>query len=357
MKINSNYSDLELCEYMIKNMSDDDLKNLTLENNNLRIKCGAFDKKNLKYEREKSVNAAITLSKSNKALRESIISIWELESTVFYKDIHIDNIEDVKRFIKKDLNSKEMFLLAMLLWEKSSSELNDYGDKIFDNCRLNKYKSEKEKSTMKDTSNLLSMNLADCIDAINNYDNKINEYEEKLKAKDEIIKELREQLMLNGGSKELKKEINKIGKTIQKSNNDFKTYSDDITKVVGTLKVELTDLKKEVNKQAINIDSNNKLLVNELSKKIKDFQNTIMGLILDDNKRLIKDINETINKHLENIRDTSKEEKDKSINLDGKRGKIENNTNNFKGDDGTGVQKFSKELENLLEIPELDKNL
>lgn len=357
MKINSNYSDLELCEYMIKNMSDDDLKNLILENNNLRIKCGAFDKKNLKYEREKSINAAITLSKSNKALRESIISIWELESTVFYKDIHIDNIEDIKRFIKKDLNSKEMFLLAMLLWGKSSSELNDYGDKIFDNCRSNKYKSEKEKSTMKDTSNLLSMNLADCIDAISNYDNKIKEYEEKLKSKDEIIRELREQLMLNVGSKELKKEVNKLGKTIQKSNNDLKTYSDDITKVVGTLKVELTDIKKEVNKQVITMDSNNKLLVNELSKKIKDFQNTIMGLILDDNKKLIKEINETINKQLENIRDTSKEEKDKSIKLEGKREKIENNTNNFKGDDGTGVQKFSKELENLLEMPELDKNL
>ena len=83
-------------------------------------------------------------------------------------------------------------------------------------------------------------------------------------------------------------------------------------------------------------------------KKIKDFQNTIMGLILDDNKRLIKDINETINKQLENIRDTSKEEKDKSINLDGKRKKIENNTNNFNGDDGTGVQKFSEELDDLL---------
>ena len=90
-------------------------------------------------------------------------------------------------------------------------------------------------------------------------------------------------------SKELKKEITKLGRTIEKSSNDFKNNSDNTTKVVDTLKINLTDI--EDNKQSTAIDSNNKVLVNELTKIIKDLQNAITSSILDDNRKLAKEIN------------------------------------------------------------------
>lgn len=346
MKLNSNYSELELCEYMINNMSDDDLKELILNNPSLRIKYGAFDKKNFKYEREKAVNIAISLLKSNKALRESIIDVWETESLVIYSDNNIESIEDVKKLIKEEPTVKDMLSLAIVLWGKSSLELNEYGDEIFNNCLLNKYKNkdEKEVSTMNDTSKILSMNLAECIDAISNYEAKIKEYEEKLKAKDEIIKELREQLKLNIESKEIKKEITKIGKGIQKSNSDLKTYSDNTTKLVDTLKVDLIDIKKEVNKQSASIELNNKLLVNQLTKTIKDIQNTITSSILQDTRDLVTGINESISKQLDIIIENTKKDNVSPIKLEDEKNKHQE----YIYDNSSGVQEFSSELDDLL---------
>lgn len=351
MKLNSNYSELELCEYMINNMDDDDLKELILDNPSLRIKYGAFDKKNFKYEREKAINIAISLFKSNKSLRESVIDVWKIESMLIYrKDSNIESIEDAKKYIKEDSNADDMLLLAIALWGKSSSELNEYGDEIFNNCLSNKYKrkEEIEMSTMNDTSKILSMNLAECIDAISNYDAKIKEYEEKLKAKDEVIKELREQLKQNGDSKELKKEITKLEKTIEKSSNDFKNNSDNTTKVVDTLKIDLTDIKKEVNKQSTAIDSNNKVLVNELTKIIKDLQNAITSSILDDNRKLVKGINESISKQLDTIIENTTKE-DVSV-VEVKEEKTKPQLYAKYTDNGiTGVQEFSSELDDLLD--------
>jgi len=350
MKLNSNYSELELCEYMINKMDNDDLKELILDNPSLRIKYGAFDKKNFKYEREKVVNIAILLSKSNKSLRESVINIWERESMLIYRsDNNIESIEDAKKCIKEDSNADDMLLLAIALWGKSSSELNEYGDEIFNNCLLNKYKGKEdiEMSTMNDTSKILSMNLAECIDAISNYDAKIKEYEERLKAKDEIIKELREQLKQNGDSRELKKEITKLGKTIEKSGNDFKSNSDNTIKLVDTLKIDLTDIKKEVNKQFIAIDSNNKVLVNELTKIIKDLQNAITSSILDDNRKLVKGINESISKQLNAIIENTTKEDVSVIEVCEEKTKSKVYTN-YTENSSTGIQEFSSELDELL---------
>lgn len=350
MKLNSNYSELELCEYMINNMNDDDLKELILDNPSLRIKYGAFDKKNFKYDREKAINIAILLSKSNKSLRESVINVWEIESMLIYrKDSNIESIEDVKKYIKEDSSHDDMLLLAIVLWGKSSSELNKYGDDIFKNCLLNKYKSKEEieMSTMNDNSKILSMNLAECIDAISNYDAKIKEYEEKLKAKDQVIKELREQLKQNGDSKELKKEITKLGKTIEKSSNDFKNNSDNTTKLVDTLKIDLTYVKNEVNKQSTAIDSNNKILVNELTKIIKDLQNTITSSVLDDNRKLAKEINESLGKQLNTVIDNTTKE-DVSVIESGIEKTKQQVYVKYTDDNSTGVQEFSSELDDLL---------
>lgn len=351
MKLNSNYSEVELCEYMIDNMDDDDLKELILDNPSLRIKYGAFDKKNFKYEREKAVNIAISLSKSNKSLRKSVSDVWKIESMLIYKnDSKIESVEDAKEYIKEDSNADDMLLLAIALWGKTSSELNEYGDEIFNNCLLNKYKRKEESkvSTMNDTSKILSMNLAECIDAISNYDAKIKEYEEKLKAKDEVIKELRGQLKLNGDSKELKKEITKLGKTIEKSSNEFKNNSDNTTKVVDTLKIDLTDIKKEVNKQSTAIDSNNKVLVNELTKIIKDLQNAITSSILDDNRKLVKGINESINQQLETIIEKTTKEDVSVIEAREEKTKTPVYTE-YTDTSATGVQEFSSELDALLD--------
>lgn len=350
MKLNSNYSELELCEYMINNIDDDDLKELILDNPSLRIKYGAFDKKNFKYEREKAVNIANSLSKTNKALRESVIDVWEIQSMLIYrKDCNIESIEDAKKYIKEDSYSDDMLLLAIALWGKSSSELNAYGDEIFNNCLSNKYKSKEEieMSTMNDTSKILSMNLAECIDAISNYDAKIKEYEEKLKAKDEVIKELRDQLKQNGDSKEVKKEITKLGKTIEKSSNDLKNNNDNTIKVVDTLKTDLTDIKKEVNKQATAIDSNNKVLVNELTKIIKDLQNAITSSILDDNRKLVNGINESISKQFDTLIENTRKEDVSVIEVEEEKAKPRVYTKDT--DNGIiGVQEFSPELDDLL---------
>lgn len=249
MKLNSKYSEVELCDYMINNMKDEDLKELVLNNASLRIKYGAFEKKSFNYDRTKAINTVILLSKTNKLLRESIIDIWENESIEMYGDYNdIESVEDIKEYINDDSNANEMFLLAIILWGSLSPELNDYGDEIFKNCLSNKYisKEERERSKMSDNSKILSMNLAEFIEQINNYDNKINEYEEKLKAKDEIIKELREQLKTNGDSKELKKEINKLGKEIQKSNSDIKEHNNNTNKLVDTVRNDLSDIKKDI---------------------------------------------------------------------------------------------------------------
>lgn len=350
MKLNSNYSELELCEYMINNMDDDDLKELILNNPSLRIKYGAFDKKNFKYDREKAINIAILLSKTNKSLREAVINVWEIESMFIYRnDSNIESIEDAKKYIKEDSNANDMLLLAIALWGKSSSELNEYGDEIFNNCLSNKYKGKEEieMSTMNDNSKILSMNLAECIDAISNYDAKIKEYEEKLKAKDEVIKELREQLKQSGDSKELKKEITKLGKTIEKSSTDFKNNSDNTTKLVDTLKIDLADVKKELNKQATAIDSNNKVVVNELTKMIKDLQNAITSSILDDNRKLAKEINESLGKQLDTVIENTIKEDVSIVEVRQEKIKPQDYTE-YVDNDMPRVQEFPSELDDLL---------
>lgn len=351
MNLNSNYSEVELCDYMINNMEDDDLKELILDNPSLRIKYGAFDKKNFKYDREKAINIVSLLSKTNRLLRKLVINVWEMDPMIFFmNDINIESIEDVQKYIKKDFNTKHMFLLAILLWKKSSSELNEYADEIFNNCLLNKYRSkdESEVSTVDDKSKILSMNLLDCIDVISNYDDKIKEYEERLKVKDEIIKELRGQLKLDGASKELKKEITKLGKTIEKSTNQFKNNDDTTTKVINTLKVDLTDIKKEVNKQSASVSLNNKLLVNELTKVIKDLQNTITSSILDDNRKLVKGINESINEKLDGIIEKAIKEGVPVVEVEEEKTEIPVYIEHT-DDSTTGVQKFSPELDALLD--------
>lgn len=298
MNMKSSYSEIEVCEYMINKMNDDSLKSLVIDNPSLRIKYGAFDKKYFKYEREKAINTAVSLSKSNKSLRESIIDRWKVKSNLIFRNgMSMDNIEDVEKYIKKDLCDEDMFLLAIELWRKPSSELNEYGDEIFKNCLSNKYKSKDERKVKKmncETSNVLSMNLAECIEAISNYDAKIKEYEEKLKAKDEVIKELREQLKVNGDSKELKKEVAKLGRIVQTSSSEIKSYNDNTEKEVERLKTELSDIKNEVSRQFKNNESNNKLLINEFTKIITDFRNTITSSVVDENRKLIKFIKESV---------------------------------------------------------------
>lgn len=347
MNLNSKYSELEICNYITNNMKYKDLKELVLNNASLRIKYGAFDKKNFNYERTKAIDTVILLSKTNKLLRESIIEIAENESIDMYGEHNkIESIEDAKKYINKTSNTKDMFLLAIMLWKNLSSELNAYGDEIFKNCLLNKNisKEEIEKSKMSDNSKILSMNLAEFIEQINNYDTKINEYEEKLKAKDEIIKELREQLKINGDPKELKKEINKLGKEIQKSNSDIKEQNNNTNKLIDTLKNNLIDIKKDVNKQNVTINSNTKVLIKELTKTIKDIQNTIISSIVDDNRKLNKGINETIGKQLDTIIENTLKE---NISVKLEQEVIKQNNTDI-NTELTGVQEFPSELDELL---------
>ena len=140
----------------------------------------------------------------------------------------------------------------------------------------------------------------------------------------------------------------KLGKTIEKSSNEFKNNSDNTTKVVDTLKIDLTDIKKEVNKQSTAIDSNNKVLVNELTKIIKDLQNAITSSILDDNRKLVKGINESINQQLETIIEKTTKEDVSVIEAREEKTKTPVYTE-YTDTSATGVQEFSSELDALLD--------
>ena len=93
---------------------------------------------------------------------------------------------------------------------------------------------------------------------------------------------------------------------------------------------------------------NNKVLVNELTKIIKDLQNAITSSILDDNRKLVKGINESINQQLETIIEKTTKEDVSVIEAREEKTKTPVYTE-YTDTSATGVQEFSSELDALLD--------
>lgn len=317
MRYKTKFSEEEVYTYFADIMSDKYLEKLILENNTIRLKYGAYDKKSFKYNREKAVATIKSLIFKNRGVREDILDFQNALATGRYKDLLAhEDLDRVKREAKTSSKEREVFRLILALWQYSLEEFNEYGDELFEDALKGVYKKKEEMARVKDKDenkieekeieevedmkkDVLSMNLAQCIEIISKYDEKIKDYERKLSEKDETIKELKTLLNKAIDNKELKKDFNKLSTGVKQETKDIKEKNLTVVKNVESFKKEIAEVKSELSKQSAMTETKNKLLLNELTKAIKDMQNTISSTLLEDNRKSLKELKAEMEKDKE----------------------------------------------------------
>lgn len=329
-KFKSNYSDKEIYKEIVNRMKDYKLKSLLSDDILLRAKLKIFNKKDKAYDREKVVQAIKDLIISNSNIKKFVITDLnaKLERISLNNTLKkLKNLEEWKEYINKENLEVDIFLISILLWIKDSKELNELGDKVFKEYLEGKFKFQEdlkepeeadeeemdneylEAEEMKMDDSILSMNLGECIKRLSSYEEKINGLEKRLKEKDKEIEELKARIKEGNETKEIKKELKDLTKSISNDSKikELNNINSNIEKL-SNKNIEIEKLLKNNIKNSF--ESQEKSIIKNINQLLADQQNAFKSTCKLYNEDLFEAIKNYLDgKIKENIAEAHKESK------------------------------------------------
>lgn len=320
MIFNSNFSEDEIYEDIIRELPDKCLELVVRNNVILRAKYGALEQKKFRFKREKAESIILNNFRNNKLIKEGIITAWEIETKGLAKDINkYKTIKELREYENQRRLTLKTVLFCSLLWAADDINKSNLADDIYKSYKERKeVESEDEELELDEfikgneelevgevcsmenyKKDVMSMNLGECIEALCKYKERIEFLENELINKNKSIEGLEQKISTNDDNKDLKKEMKSMSKSLTEVLSVINKENTSLKDELKVIKNQNVELNKELLKQFKVID---KLQKNSNTKELKDIitqsQNSVKGALIEDNKKIIWEIKKYINEEV-----------------------------------------------------------